>query len=415
MNARLYTRLMLRCFHGMGLFLLAFCLFSCGGSGTDGTPATAIHAVVVARGLTLPVLYIASPTDITKAYVLELQGKVKLVLNNVVQSTPVLDITGTVATPGECGLLGMAFDPNFSSNKFVYLHYNAGNPVETRIVRYTMNSAGTSLGSEFPIFSFQQTLETNHKGGAINFGNDGMLYLMTGDGGGANDVNNFAQSPTSFFGKILRINVTADDFPGDSNQNYGIPASNPWVGVSGVKPEIWAFGMRNPFRWSIDPLTGGLLIADVGQDAFEELNYEPAGRNKRNYGWRIREGLHASGNSGTPFFTPLTDPFLEYSHSVGESIIGGFIYRGTALGASMRGRYFLADYTAHKVFSSPFSLNGSGEANFVNSASMVNHSTSINDSLGADALAGPVSVSPDATGEIMICDLNNGTLLKLIP
>ena len=405
---------MLRRFGGFGLFAFAFCILSCGGSGSVFAPATPIHAVVVARGLALPVLYLASPTDTTKAYVLELQGKVKVLFNNVVQSTPVLDITGTVVTPGECGLLGMAFDPNFATNKFVYLHYNAGSPVETRIVRYTMNSSGTSLGSEFPIFSFQQTLETNHKGGAINFGADGMLYMMTGDGGGANDPNGFAQSPTSFFGKILRIDVTTDDFPGDSNQNYGIPASNPWVGVSGVKPEIWAFGMRNPFRWSVDPATGGLLIADVGQDAFEELDYEPAGHSHRNYGWNMREALHASGNGGTAFFIPLTDPFLEYGHAIGETVIGGFIYRGSALDASFKGRYFFADYTIPKIFSIPFSFSGV-EANPVSSSSMFNHTSTINASLGADAISGPVSVTPDATGEIMICDLNNGTLIKLIP
>lgn len=391
-----------------------FCLISCGGSGPSGPPGPTIRGQVVARGLSAPMLYVAAPGDASKAYVIERSGKVKLILNDVLQPTDVLDITGTVVTAGECGLLGIAFDPNYVVTKQVFLHYNAGSPIETRIVRYTMNPGGTSLGSPFPIFSFQQTTETNHKGGAINFGAGGFLFMMTGDGGGGNDPNNYAQTPNSFFGKILRIDVTGDDFPGDSNQNYAIPASNPWVGVGGVNPEIWGFGMRNPFRWSVDPVTNGLLIADVGQDAYEELNFEPAGTGMRNYGWNMREALHPSGNSGPAFFTPLQNPMLEYSHTFGETIIGGFIYRGTALDASLQGRYFFADYISAKVASIPFSLSG-GEANGVSSGSIATYTSTINASLGGDSISGPVSVTPDANGEIMICDLNKGTLIRLIP
>jgi hypothetical protein len=173
--------------------------------------------------------------------------------------------------------------------------------------------------------------------------------------------------------------------------------------------------MRNPFRWSVDPVSGGLLIADVGQDAYEEVDYEPAGVGHRNYGWNMREGLHPSGNAGPAFFTPVTDPFFEFDHGFGESVIGGFIYRGNGLDASLKGRYFFGDYTLDKIASIPFSLNGSGEANSVSSSSIANHITSINSGLGADAISGPVSITPDANGEIMICDLNNGTLIRLIP
>jgi glucose/arabinose dehydrogenase len=395
---------MFRQFSAFCFLGLTLCLSSCGGSSAPANPAAVIHGLVVARGLNAPMLYLATPGDAAKGYVLERSGKVRLLISDVLQASPVLDITSTVQTIGECGLLGMAFDPNYSTNKFMYLHFSAGSPIETRIVRYTMNGAGTSLSSPFPIFSFQQPPTTNHKGGAINFGSDGMLYIMTGDGGGGNDPNNYAQTPTSFLGKILRIDVNGDDFPSDPNQNYTIPPSNPWVGTAGVNPEIWAFGMRNPFRWTVDPVTGGLLIADVGQDAFEEIDYEPAGHSHRNYGWNMREGLHPSGNAGPAFFTPTTDPFLEYGHGFGESVIGGFIYRGSALDASFRGRYFFADYTVAKICSIPFSHAGA-EANPV----------AINASLSGDAIAGPVSVTPDANGEIMICDLNKGTLIRLIP
>jgi glucose/arabinose dehydrogenase len=220
---------MFRQFSAFCFLGLTLCLSSCGGSSAPANPAAVIHGLVVARGLNAPMLYLATPGDAAKGYVLERSGKVRLLISDVLQASPVLDITSTVQTIGECGLLGMAFDPNYSTNKFMYLHFSAGSPIETRIVRYTMNGAGTSLSSPFPIFSFQQPPTTNHKGGAINFGSDGMLYIMTGDGGGGNDPNNYAQTPTSFLGKILRIDVNGDDFPSDPNQNYTIPPSNPWV------------------------------------------------------------------------------------------------------------------------------------------------------------------------------------------
>lgn len=398
----------------IGFISLVLCLISCGGSGSVNPPSVAIHGQVIVSGLSGPMLYIAAPGDPTKAYVIERDGRVKLILNDVLQPTDVLDITGTVDTSGECGLLGIAFDPQYASNKFVYLHYNAGSPIETRIVRYTMNAGGTLLGSPQQIFAFQQTSETNHKGGAINFGADGFLYVMTGDGGGQNDPNNFAQSGNSFLGKILRIDPSTDDFPGDPNQNYGIPLSNPWVGVIGVKPEIWGFGLRNPFRWSVDPVTGGLLIADVGQGAFEEINFEPAGQGMRNYGWNMREGLHDSGNSGPAFSSPFKDPFLEFDHAYGRSVIGGFVYRGSALDPSLQGRYFFGDYITARIGSVPFTLN-SGEANPTSSNSIQTHSDSINVSLGANAISGPVSITPDANGEIIVCDLNQGKLIRLVP
>lgn len=393
--------------------LLVVCL-ACGGSGSPGTGGGAIHGAVVASGLDQPMLYLASPTDSTLAYIMERPGRVKLLVNDVLQPTDVLDATGTVVTDGECGMLGMAFDPDFATNHYVYFHYNAGSPIESRIVRYTMNLAGTSMGSPFDIFSFQQPSTTNHKGGAINFGSDGKLYFMTGDGGGGNDPNNFAQTPTSFLGKILRLDVTGDDFPGDPLQNYSVPADNPWVGTAGVNPEIWGFGLRNPFRWTVDSLTGGLLIADVGQDNYEEVNFEPAGQGHRNYGWNMREGLHDAGNSGPAFFTPLTDPFLEYGHGFGRTVIGGFVYRGSALDASFRNRYFFADFVDSKLVSVPFSISG-GEAVSTNIGASVNHTASINSTLGSDSLSGPVSITPDANGEIMVVDLARGTLVRLVP
>jgi len=395
--------------------VIAVC-FACGGSGsTGGGTVVSPHAVVVASGFDQPMLYLVDPADSTRAYVIERPGRVRLLVNDVLQSANVLDITGTVVTDGECGFLGMAFDPNFATNRYVYFHFNAGSPIETRIVRYTMNAGGTSLSSSFPILSFQQPSTTNHKGGDINFGTDGFLYVMTGDGGSGNDPDNNAQTPTTFLGKILRIDVTGDDFTTDLEQNYSVPVNNPWVGDLSVKPEIWGFGMRNPFRWSVDAVTGGLLIADVGQGAYEEMNYEPAGQGHRNYGWSLREGAHDTGNPGPAFFTPLTEPFLEYDHSFGATVIGGFIYRGSALDPSLHGHYFFADFISSKIVSAPFSLTTGGEAVTTSISASTNHTATINSTLGGNTVSRPVSITPDKNGEIMIMDLDRGTLLRLVP
>ena len=388
-------------------------LTGCGGGGGGGTPAITVHGLLVASGLDQPMLYTVDPANKSRAYIIERPGRVRLLVNDVLQASVVLDISGEVRTDGECGLLGIAFDPNFASNHYFYLHYNGGSPIESRIARFTMSSDGTSAGSEFPILSFQQTTETNHKGGAINFGSDGYLYLAFGDGGSGNDPNNYAQDPTVFFGKILRIDPSGDDFPADAKQNYAIPSSNPFVGNAAVRGEIWDFGVRNPFRWTIDSVNGGLFIADVGQDAYEEVNFEPANQGRRNYGWRTREGFHATSNGGAIFSSPLWDPFFEVPHPHGEAIVGGFVYRGTALDPKLQGRYFYGDYVAHSIESIPFNLVG-GEAAITNLGSAMVHTGSINSTLGGSSLSGPVSVTPDANGEVMICDLNTGCLVRLV-
>ncbi|MBI1332048.1 MAG: glucose sorbosone dehydrogenase [Armatimonadetes bacterium] len=388
-------------------------LLACGGSSTSA-PVPAIHGQLVASGFNQPMLYLVNPASPTLAYVIERPGHVRLLTNDVLQSADVLDISGTVVTDGECGLLGMAFDPNFSSNHYVYLHYNAGSPIETRIVRYTMSGDGLTMSNPFPIFSFQQPVTANHKGGSINFGSDGMLYLMTGDGGSGNDPNNYAQTPTSFLGKILRIDVTSDDFAGDPEQNYHVPTDNPWFNTAGVNPEIWAFGLRNPFRWTFDSTSNGFLIADVGQDAYEEVDYVPISGGGRNFGWSLREGLHGTGNPGPAFSTPFSDPFFEYGHGFGESIIGGFVYHGTALDASLQGRYFFGDYITSKIVSIPFARSG-GEAVSTSLGASMDHTSDINSSLNGTDISGPVSFNPDRNGEIMVVNLNNGTLVRLVP
>jgi glucose/arabinose dehydrogenase len=251
---------------------------------------------------------------------------------------------------------------------------------------------------------------TNHNGGNLEFGPDGYLYIGLGDGGSGNDPDHRAQNPAEYLGKMLRIDVNvADNHP----NGYVVPSSNPFVnaGLPGTLPEIWSFGLRNPWRYSFDAPsrggTGALIIADVGQDAWEEIDYEPAGRGGRNYGWRNREGAHDNVTSLPPAFLPLTDPVHEYDHSVGRCIIGGYVYRGTALGSAYRGRYFFADYTQERLWSLGLSINpANGEATALD---RTDHTAGLGSPLGNIS-----SFGIDADGELYVLSYWAGTVLKLV-
>jgi hypothetical protein len=205
----------------------------------------------------------------------------------------------------------------------------------------------------------------NHNGGNLAFGPDGYLYIGLGDGGSGNDPQNTAQSPMTLLGKMLRIDVNV----ADSDQNgYRVPPTNPFAGRTDVRPEIWAFGYRNPWRYSFDDLgpgaTGALIVGDVGQGAKEEINYEPAGRGGRNYGWRIREGTIATPGvqPTTPAYLPLTSPMADYGREIGGAVTGGYVYRGGALPPFYRGRYFVADSSSGRAFSVGLAIGPGGEA-----------------------------------------------------
>ncbi len=217
----------------------------------------------------------------------------------------------------------------------------------------------------------------NHNGGHLAFGPDGYLYIGLGDGGSGGDPADYAQNPAELLGKMLRIDVNVRD---DHPSGYVVPASNPFPPDShpGYRPEIWAFGLRNPWRYSFDDITrggtGALVIADVGQDAWEEIDYEPRERGGRNYGWRNREGAHDYNLAHPPAFLPVTDPIYEYDHSVGQSITGGYVYRGRALGAKYRGRYFFADFIQGRVWSIGLRIDQDGEGHALN---VIEHTSEI--------------------------------------
>jgi glucose/arabinose dehydrogenase len=386
-------------------FLLPLILVGCGGSGSGDTAVT-LAKQVIASGLSQPMQYKAVPGQPTLAYVVERGGLIKVLVNDVVQSTPLLNLSALLSTAGEGGVLGIAFDPDFTTNRYIYAHFSSGTDVDTTIVRYTVDSSflTASISSSAPIFKTNQAPYGNHKGGSINFGSDNMLYVALGDGGSSNDPLNRSQDKTTLLGKMLRINPTGDAYPTDPDNNYSIPAGNPFLGDSTVRPEIWSFGLRNPFRWSFDSVLGGFLISDVGQDSYEEVSYVAIVNGGRNFGWRVREGKHAISNSGPTFGTAFTDPFIDYPRSAGRSITGGFVYRGTAL-PELTGRYFVADFVTNKFWAVPITVVG-GEATSITMPS----ATSI-----TGGLNGTVSIDPDANGEAIVTELSAGRVSRLIP
>lgn len=304
-----------------------------------GSTSIALAAVEVATAVN-PVFVTAPPGD-TRLFIVERAGRIRIMQNGSLLSTPFLDISNRVFTSGEGGLLSMAFDPAYATNGRVYLYY-IDTSQNITIARYTRSAAANVLdpASGLVIISIPHPTYTNHFGGTVAFGPDGLLYLGTGDGGGAGDPSGNAQNLNSLLGKLLRLDVSAATLA----QPYTIPSSNPFVNQSGRRGEIWALGLRNPWRFTFDG--SQLLIADVGQDQREEIDVAAAGTGGLNYGWNITEGT-ACYNATSCNQAGLTVPVLDYTHGANDvngcSITGGFVYRGTAL-PELAGRYFYSDY-----------------------------------------------------------------------
>jgi glucose/arabinose dehydrogenase len=366
-----------------------------------------LRATLVAGGFSRPVGFVQNPADPAVQVVLEQAGRVRVVRDGVVQTTDFLNLSAAIACCGEQGLLGLAFSPNYRVDGRVFVSFNnrQGHNVIARFTRSAGNPSRADPASRFDFEwpggeRFVEHPFTNHNGGNIAFGPDGFLYVGFGDGGAGNDPFHHAQNPQSLLGKMLRldVNVSAEDPEG-----YDVPPTNPFVARPDVRGEIWAFGVRNPWRWSFDDPrrggTGALVIADVGQGQWEEVNYEPADSGGRNYGWRNREGAHNNVTSEPPYSQPLIDPITEYSHAVGQSITGGFVYRGTALGAGYVGRYFFGDFIASRVWSIALTVNPvTGEAS---AGVAVEHTQE----LGA-AASSPSSFGVDAAGELYVVNYN---------
>ena len=399
-------------------------ILTIGGGVAATTQAQTFGTQRKVSGLVRPVLVTHAPNDYSRIFIIEKQGRIRIAQittsgNYTLLPTSFLDIdaitTGGTTENSEQGLLGLAFHPNYPTNPRFYVNYTAtAGAGDTVVAEYQVsgdpNIANAASGNI--IMTFDQP-QANHNGGWIGFGPDGYLYVATGDGGNFNDQGaghtepggNAQDLTSNRLGKMLRIDVNGDDFPADTNRDYRIPPTNPYVGT-GNDAEIWANGLRNPWRPSFDRGTGALYIADVGQDSTEEINYQPPGvPGGRNYGWRCYEGNSVfnfdSVCSGVAGFT---FPIQTYTHGVGCSITGGYVYRGCAI-PSLDGTYFYADYCTARIWS--FVYTGSVTQFTERTAQLAPG--------GGLSIASITSFGEDAYGEMYICDSTGGEIFKIVP
>ena len=376
--------------------LAASTLLACDDDGTS--PPSSVEPVEVGVELVVDALssplFLTAPEGDDRLFVVERGGRILVVEGGAALPTPFLDITSLVTSGGEQGLLGLAFHPQYASNGYFYVNYTDDSGGDTQIVRYSVSADPNvaDAGSALPILSVDQPYE-NHNGGMLAFGPDGMLYIGLGDGGSGGDPDNNGQRPETLLGSLLRIDV-------DAGSPYAIPPDNPFVGDGTAREEIWAYGLRNPWRFAFDRLTGDLYIADVGQSAREEIDFEPAGSDGgRNYGWNVMEGTACYEAPSGCSQTGLQLPVHEYTHDDGCSISGGYVYRGTEVPDAV-GRYFYADFCRTWVRS--IAVTG-GQADAAQ-----DHTD------GTGEIEGIASFGEDGFGELYIVSLR-GAVYKLVP
>jgi glucose/arabinose dehydrogenase len=302
----------------------------------------------VASGLNQPVFLTGAGDGTNRLFIVEQIGRIKIWQNGVLLATPFLDIRTLVSCCGEQGLLGLAFHPSYKTNGKLYVNYTDvnGDTVVAEYRRSSTNANRVSTSTRRVILRIDQPY-ANHNGGMLVFGADGALFIGTGDGGSGGDPGNRAQSKSTLLGKILRINVNGSS----STLPYLIPSSNPYVGTFGLD-EIWSIGLRNPWRFSFDRSLRDLWIGDVGQNSWEEVDHvRPASGNGRgaNFGWRVLEGFHCYNPSTGCSTAGMTPPLLEYSHSLGCAVIGGYVYRGSQFPALV-GWYLFGDECSGRIW-----------------------------------------------------------------
>lgn len=339
-----------------GLLFLSF-LVGCGSDSEDGnsppprTQAPTVTLATVASGLSQP-LDLEQPTDGSgRLFVVEQGGRIRIIENGSVLTSPFLDISGKIESGGEKGLLGLAFHPSYNANGFFYVNYTMrtiSGQLQTIVARYSRSSGNPQLAdpnSELILLTVNQPFD-NHNGGQLAFGPDGFLYIGLGDGGGSGDPDSNGQNPNTLLGKMLRIDVNNPS----AGKNYGIPAGNPFASGGGA-PEVFATGFRNPWRFSFDKTNGTLFVGDVGQSAAEEIDIVTAGGN---YGWNIMEGSSCF-NASSCNMTGLTMPIFAYPRTDGTTVIGGYVYRGAQI-QGLPGAYLYADFGNGRIWM----LTGSG-------------------------------------------------------
>ena len=386
---------------GLFLFPIAFFLFA----GLTPTATAGVAAQLVADSLDYPV-FATSPPGNSRLFIVEQKGVIKILQNGHVLPTPFLDIHTLVFPPSEFeerGLLGLAFHPNYASNGFFYVMYN-NLSWDTVIARYRRSSSNQNRAdptSAFILLTIDQPAP-NHKGGTLEFGpNDGYLYIGMGDGGGEGDPSNYAQRDDSLLGKMLRIDVNGP-------APYGIPPSNPYAAPGLPLDEIWARGFRNPYRYSFDRANGDLYIGDVGQQFWEEIDFQPASSpGGENYGWHIMEGNHCYDPPEGCSSAGLVLPIHEYQHIFHCAVVGGYVYRGSVLSGET-GNYFFADYCTATLWS------------FRYQTGVISNFTERTDELSPNGEIEWISAfAQDAAGELYVIERGispvTGEIWKIVP
>lgn len=348
------------------------------------TPPATFQPYVV--GLPHATTIATAPNRPGQLYVTLQGGQVRVVQKGKVSPAPFLDIRSLTVEDGERGLLGLVFDPQYAKNRRLYVHYTDRNG-NTVLARYTATSdfSRTDPKSAKVLFTAKQPFP-NHNGGQLAFGPDGFLYLGLGDGGAAGDPENNAQNLASPLGKLLRFDVRG---------NAATPAArNPFLDRNGANPHIWAYGLRNPWRFSFDRQSGDLIIADVGQDSKEEIDRQPkASKGGENYGWRFREGDQCYEPVEKCPTSGLVEPVLTYGHDEGSSTTGGYVYRGKNVPA-LKGQYVFGDFLSGIVWAAP--MNGRTWNKIV---------------LGI--VQNPATFGEDEDGELYVAEYGTGQILKL--
>lgn len=375
---------------------------------------TALTTVRVASGLSRPVYVTAPPDDLDRLFIVEQHtGRIRILnlADGSINAAPFLDING-LATGNEQGLLGLAFDPDYAATGHFYVNLTVSGRT-THIRRYTVSGDPNVAdpATSRTVLTYAQP-QTNHNSGWIGFGPDGYLYIATGDGGGSDDndgghtagTGNAQDITANLLGKMLRLDIDGDDFPADDARNYAIPSDNPFVDITG-DDEIWAYGLRNPWRASFDRATGDLYIGDVGQRNREEIDFQPAASTGgENYGWRLREGFIATPTGGVGGARPpgAIDPIHDYPRSDGQVITGGYVYRGAAI-PDLQGTYFFADYGTARIWS--FRFDGTTRTAFTERTAELRP---------RGATIGQISsFGEDAAGNLYIVDLG-GEVFRIV-
>jgi hypothetical protein len=375
-------------------FALLSVVLGCGGRGgtiwggdeSGFAPAGSVRIEPVGSGLKRPV-YVTAPRGDARLFVVEQAGVIRVVKDGVVLPQPFLDIQSIVHSDAEQGLLSMAFHPAYQTNGYFFVYFlDRAKHVRIERFRVSGNPDVADPESRRTILSIHKP-GWEHNGGLVKFGPDGMLYIGTGDGGNLPRLWRNAQDTRSLLGKMLRIDV-------NNEAGYRIPAGNAFPPGGSARPEIWAVGLRNPWRYAFDRQDGLLYIADVGQGLWEEVHVVPANRGAVNYGWSVMEGNHCYAATSCNR-SGLDVPALEYGHGEGCSVTGGFVYRGAAI-PGIRGLYFYSDYCA----------------GFLKSFRYANGAATEQRTWNVGSLGAVLSFGEDAAGELYILS-GNGTVYRM--